>query len=157
MSLLRGGSLLDSGSGLLRRRLLRRNGLDGSGSGSTLLSGMLSSPSTCSLLGKDRFLGSNVLLATCRLLENKSRLLQDTSMDVPENDNASLPTLGPAFTRPAIPLGRVSWPFSAPRLMAFDKLLILAAELMSSLYLSARNLYPPVRHDTRKPRDRLTS
>lgn len=49
-------------------------------------------------------------------------------------------TLAGILTRPPIPLGRLRSPFSCPRLMALARLLLLAAELMSSLYLSARNL-----------------
>lgn len=51
-------------------------------------------------------------------------------------------TLAGPLTRPPIPLGRFRSPFSAPRLMALERLLMLDAELMSILYLSARNLKP---------------
>lgn len=44
------------------------------------------------------------------------------------------------MTRPETPLGSRSSPFSDPRLIALDKLLVLDAEDMSILYLSARNL-----------------
>jgi hypothetical protein len=45
-----------------------------------------------------------------------------------------------SLTRPPIPLGRLRSPFSAPRLMAFERLLTFEADDMSILYLSARNL-----------------
>lgn len=49
-------------------------------------------------------------------------------------------TLAGSLTRPPMPLGRTRSPFSEPRLMALERLLTLAADDMSSLYLSARNL-----------------
>jgi hypothetical protein len=49
-------------------------------------------------------------------------------------------TLAGSLTRPPMPLGRTRSPFSEPRLMALERLFTLAAEDMSSLYLSARNL-----------------
>jgi len=47
--------------------------------------------------------------------------------------------LAGSFTRPPIPLGRYSSPFSEPRLIAVDRLLTFDADDMSILYLSARN------------------